>query len=285
MSFVATAKAIVGTSIGKKGTGWKPNKPDSRDRVFTPAGPHARVLLRYGRSSNVPALENFVPAAWDQGFTSRCTGFGTGLGIVSLMNICGFSTASPSSIPSVNGIYTNGRLHTLLPGEKLADDGAYPRSVVQMIARHGAPTEAAFPSTVARVNAVPSFAQLQDGYRFAGLRYEHITETGREKIRALRTALLEDVRPVGFGMQVTPSYERWRGGPGAVWRPAGIDRDTGGHWQLAIGFSEDLNAVLVANSWGTSWGNSGWCWIDADVFAERARDLTVFRDFRGVMLT
>ena len=49
--------------------------------------------------------------------------------------------------------------------------------------------------------------------------------------------------------------------------------DDGGHAMLVVGYDDERNAFKVVNSWGKSWGNEGFIWIDYKAFQE-AGDLT-----------
>ncbi len=42
----------------------------------------------------------------------------------------------------------------------------------------------------------------------------------------------------------------------------------GGHAMLVVGYSDEMNAFKVVNSWGKSWGNDGFVWIDYKAFQE-----------------
>jgi len=39
-----------------------------------------------------------------------------------------------------------------------------------------------------------------------------------------------------------------------------------GHVVLIVGYSDTLNAFKFVNSWGTGWGDEGYCWINYDFF-------------------
>lgn len=41
-----------------------------------------------------------------------------------------------------------------------------------------------------------------------------------------------------------------------------------GHTMLICGYDDNINAFKVLNSWGTSWGNDGFIWIDYDFFKQ-----------------
>jgi len=40
----------------------------------------------------------------------------------------------------------------------------------------------------------------------------------------------------------------------------------GGHAMLIVGYDDGLNAFKVVNSWGSAWGNEGYCWINYNFF-------------------
>ncbi|MFY0631235.1 MAG: C1 family peptidase [Flavobacteriaceae bacterium] len=42
--------------------------------------------------------------------------------------------------------------------------------------------------------------------------------------------------------------------------------DACGHAVLIVGYSDELNAFKFVNSWGTTWGNEGYAWLDYNFF-------------------
>lgn len=40
----------------------------------------------------------------------------------------------------------------------------------------------------------------------------------------------------------------------------------GNHAMLIVGYDDSLNAFKVINSWGTAWGNDGYCWVSYNFF-------------------
>lgn len=44
-------------------------------------------------------------------------------------------------------------------------------------------------------------------------------------------------------------------------------RSYGGHCYCCVGYDDTLNAFLVLNSWGTTWGSSGYGWISYDIMS------------------
>jgi hypothetical protein len=43
-------------------------------------------------------------------------------------------------------------------------------------------------------------------------------------------------------------------------------QDYGNHAMLIVGYDDDLQAFKVVNSWGSAWGNEGYCWISYNFF-------------------
>jgi len=84
-----------------------------------------------------------------------------------------------------------------------------------------------------------------------------------EDIQQLRTAIALS-RPVVIGMQVPESFRS----AGDLWTPKyGDSADKGfGHAMIVVAYDDYKygGAVQLMNSWGTEWGNQGFCWVKYD---------------------
>ncbi len=49
-----------------------------------------------------------------------------------------------------------------------------------------------------------------------------------------------------------------------VQRPNTNEFEVGGHAMVIIGYNLDYNQFLATNSFGTNWGDQGYCWIPFD---------------------
>ena len=86
-----------------------------------------------------------------------------------------------------------------------------------------------------------------------------------------KASLLND-QPVVIAMTIDRSYFGARDENGEyVYRK--FKNADGGHAMLVVGYDDDRNAFKVVNSWGKSWGNQGFVWIDYKAFQD-AGDLT-----------
>lgn len=272
------------SKLGVKGRGYLAEaKPDARDRVWTPQGPHARVVQRYGaRGTELVRVRDFVPRGANQGATSSCVGFGVALGLDTLARMCGEPSGRPELTPSPKDIYDKARLTVAGdPDATLLDVGSYPRAALRMVSKHGAASLAAVPFNPLRINKRSAAGTQLEGYAFAGLQYEWLTERGEELWKALHEAIHREKRLVGFAMNVTRSYQSYRGG---IWEPSKDDRDVGGHFQGLVDIDDECGTV--ANSWSEGWGERGWSRIAKHVLIARMRDAgdaVVFRSYGGLL--
>ncbi len=86
-------------------------------------------------------------------------------------------------------------------------------------------------------------------------------------IRELKTHLAGGV-PIIIGAMVTAEF-RDRGftdGADFIWKKNG--ESIGGHAMLVVGYDDEKHAFKIINSWGKNWGDSGYGWIDYDLFTD-----------------
>jgi C1A family cysteine protease len=86
--------------------------------------------------------------------------------------------------------------------------------------------------------------------------------------------------PVVFGMTVFASFESEEtASTGVVPMPAEGEEQLGGHCMKIVGYDDANARVIVANSWGTGWGDKGYCYIPYAFIDAYASDFgTIRRD-------
>lgn len=68
--------------------------------------------------------------------------------------------------------------------------------------------------------------------------------------------------PVAFGFSVYPgAMSEAAARTGEIPIPEHGEEPEGGHCMVAIGYCDDRQAVLCANSWGKGWGDGGFAWL------------------------
>nr|WP_294907740.1 Ig-like domain-containing protein [uncultured Lacibacter sp.] len=97
-------------------------------------------------------------------------------------------------------------------------------------------------------------------YKIGG--YAKIINTDRNAIKSMIAAK----HPVMASILVDNNFQN--AGAGFVWKTAGTGNI--GHALIICGYDDARNAYKVMNSWGTSWGDAGYSWIDYDFFPSRA---------------
>ena len=115
---------------------------------------------------------------------------------------------------------------------------------------------------------------------------EHLKNAKRYKINELYgTKNIEGVKysishnmPVVLGLQIPKSFEKVKT---KLWMPLPSENRTksiGGHAVVAIAYNDNLygGSVLIANSWGETWGSKGLTWI-------RYKDLKRWMDGAFIM--
>lgn len=160
------------------------------------------------------------------------------------------------------------------------DTGAYIRTTIKAMVTFGVPPEDFWPYEPGRFDDEPEAFHYAYAANFKAVKYARLDgygadETGEIVLNRLK-ACIADGFPVAFGFPVYESIEslsaaeKW-----VVPVPTGDrqERLLGGHAVLAVGYNDDLQAVLFRNSWGADWADDGYAWLPyAYVVDELATD-------------
>lgn len=89
-----------------------------------------------------------------------------------------------------------------------------------------------------------------------------------KKILSVKKSLTQNC-PVLIGMKVPDSFDYAKD----VWVKKENDNDGGGHAMCVVGYDDNKygGAMLIMNSWGTSWGNGGFTWVKYRDFADNVK--------------
>jgi len=148
------------------------------------------------------------------------------------------------------------------------DTGAYLRSTMGALVLFGAPPEQYWPYDISNFDVEPTAFCYAFAANFQSIKYFRLDPsplTGPQILQSIKTYLSAGF-PSMFGF---PVYEEYMHLPadGRAAFPAPNSRLYGGHANVAVGYDDNLTingdqgALLVRNSWGTSWGLAGYAWL------------------------
>jgi uncharacterized tellurite resistance protein B-like protein len=155
-------------------------------------------------------------------------------------------------------IYYNGRA---VDGCENEDEGSVIGSLIESLKEHGACSEETWPFEKDLVNEKPSDEAYEEAAQFP------IEDTAvvPTRVDAWKSVLAEGY-PIIFGISLFRSFDKHRK-PGLVPMPSPRESSReshGGHAMLAVGYSDADRVFIVRNSWGTEWGDEGYCYIPYD---------------------
>lgn len=268
---------------GQRGFGWIPDHPDLRD--YTEETPDVReVLAPTGlpaaargavsgrrRRGGLPAAVDLRPWASpveDQGALGSCTAQAAA-GVIEYYERKAFGRHVEASRLFLYKVTRN------LMRSK-GDSGAYLRTTMGAMVLFGAPPEKFWPYTEAEEGfdrEPPAFCYaFAQSYRTL-LYYRHDPAgVARAAVLGRLKTHLAAGHPAMFGFTVYSSIDQAET-TGRVPLPFGRERIEGGHAVVAMGYDDALEvanasggepargALLVRNSWGKGWGESGYGWL------------------------
>lgn len=148
------------------------------------------------------------------------------------------------------------------------DTGAYLRSAMEALVMFGVPPEQYCPYNIAKFDVEPTSFLYALGQNYKSLMYFRLDPAGITPAQVLDNIkqFLAQGFPSMFGF---PVYDEFMHVPanGLVAMPAANSHLYGGHAIDAVGYDDNLQigadkgALLIRNSWGSSWGLSGYAWL------------------------
>ena len=221
--------------------GWKRDKYDYRD-------------LKYFLTAPIK-----VPDTWDlrknddnilnQGSLGSCVANGFSGMIDSLLK----SNKKISISPSRLFTYYNCRV---LINTVKKDSGAYVRDSIKSGVNLGMVSETLYPYIIPKFKNKPPVNVYKEALKIKVTEYRRVNNL---VLTELKSAICQGY-PIIFGMDVYGSFESEEvKRTGIVSLPAPKEDLLGGHCMLIVGYTKDN--FIVKNSWGTEWGDKGYCYI------------------------
>lgn len=225
--------------------GWKNDTPDFRDKFYRFVPPVSASLppLVDLRVSNEPAI-------YDQGQLGSCTANA----IAALFEAEVLKQGLPDFTPSRLFIYYNERV---IEGTVNSDDGAEIRDGFKSIATQGVCPEVVWPYDISQFAVKPDDLCYQDALLNTAMQYLPVTQD----LNHIKACLADGYR-LAFGISVFDSFESDEvAKTGIVPTPLNNESCLGGHAVACVGYSDDKQALIMRNSWGSSWGDKGYFYL------------------------
>jgi C1A family cysteine protease len=241
--------------------GWVRELPDQRDFKYS-AHPEA-----IGADLVLPPsidLRSKCPPIKDQGTMGSCVsnGIAFSLEFIEMIELGANNAIAPEIFGEVFAeisrlfIYYNARI---LDGAVHRDDGTQIRNGIKAINRWGICMEQMWPYVKSALFKVPS----QDAYLEAK---KHKVLAGykinNSKLNMLKNCLVAGF-PFVFGVTLYDSFNKVKA-DGLVSMPDPKEDFGGGHCMTCVGYDDAKQSFIVANSWGKTWGDQGYCYIPYD---------------------
>jgi len=221
--------------------GWVKDTPDFRDIKFQ---------TKYMALPPVIDMRASMPPVYDQGQLGSCTANA----IASAIQFEQMKQGIPAFMPSRLFIYYNERAieHTTK-----SDSGAQIRDGIKSVNKQGVCPETEWTYNISKFAKKPPKICYADALKDKVIQYASISQD-----LILLKSCLALLFPIVFGISVFDSFESDEvAKTGIVPMPQKSESSLGGHCIKSVGYDDSKEYFIVKNSWGTSWGDKGYCYI------------------------
>jgi C1A family cysteine protease len=154
--------------------------------------------------------------------------------------------------------------------ETESDSGGYLRDGVKSVQNEGICSEKLWPYDINKFSVEPDKICYEDGQKRLLKNYRRLT-----KINDILDALNNNI-PVVFGTEIFVDFYDLNQHNYVISLPKENQDSKGGHAMCFVGYDLEKKLLLVKNSFGTEWGDAGYCWMPFDYFNEYCYDIWIF---------
>jgi len=252
-------------------------KPDPRDYLFishlavTPETPlHPNVIVN--QKISLPAtfsLRASMSPILNQGSVGSCVSNAFALSI---------STMTKNSI-NMSRLFHYALTRIMENTALNNDSGQTIRDAANTILNYGVPQETEWPYVPSQFAVFPPLTAFKASNKFKSFVYTFVNSD----LNSLKQCLSTNQKPIIFGFMVYSSFMTQSvASTGVVPLPdTRKEKLLGGHCITIIGYDDAKNVFICANSWGTGWGDKGYCYMPYAYLT----NLALARDFCYLTLT
>lgn len=153
------------------------------------------------------------------------------------------------------------------------DNGTTIRSTCQSIAKYGVCKEEIYPYNIVNFANLPPLTVFQNSKFFRTFTYSFVSQD----LLSIKTCLMTNNSPIIFGIMVYSSFLTTAVAKNGIVPMPNTNTEifAGGHCMTIVGYNDATQMFTCANSWGTNWGNKGYCFLPYAYVTNKdlARDL------------
>lgn len=245
---------------------YKFQEKDVRDHVFTHDTDNT-FLLKYKENTDIIVLKDNLPSKLnlyrvipkqqinilDQGKLGSCVANAFALNI-------SYITKNNTNLCRLL-LYALCRIKDNTPLSN--DAGTTIRSAGSSVFNYGVCPETVYPYNsvnVSNYKSLPPLVAFKNSNLFKSFSYTFI-EKGTNYLTNIKAVLNNYNVPIIFGFMVYPSFMNVTKNGLVPMPDLKTERMQGGHAMNIIGYNDDNQMFICANSWGIEWGDKGFCYM------------------------
>lgn len=215
-------------------------------------GKNAKLL------SATPSSYTIITApVGNQGGEGSCVAWATTYAAASALEYNYRNVSFPQAIRSPEYVYNQVKVGS-------CSGGAYVSTALNLMKNQGVCSWAEMPYTDLGCSTLPTSSQKLAASSHKISSWARVDKSNIENVKMLLSMNLPIIIVVG----VDPSFMSLNSSNGWIWKNHQGSL-MGYHAICVIGYDDSKQAFRVQNSWGSSWGNNGYFWIDYAFFAQK----------------
>lgn len=236
----------------------KPSKYDRRDFIY--------------KSQNIKLEQSVDLRSWDSPIEDQeSIGSCVGASIVAAYELL-LKKKYPEKFVDLSKLYTYYHAR-LLEDSETSDDGVIRiRNGVKGVQKFGICAETLWPYQTGLTTIQPKLECYIDAWPRKILTYQSVSSIG-DALEVLSTGI-----PIVFGLNIFSNFALLNSSNAVVSEPTDEEGQylSGSHAMTLVGYDAALKWFIVKNSYGSDWGDKGYCYVPFDYYTQYAFDKWFF---------